>query len=629
VAFDAFMAADELEPLHGADLESLAEAAFFTANVDVRERAFERAVKAYAAEGDRTRAAGIASGIAIDLLFQGRTSIASAWIQRAARLLEGEPAGYAHGYLTLARSLASSNSGRFDDALQLAEEAVAIGMSSTEPDLHAIALVSVGMLKLGAGATGDGLASIEEATASAVNDELTPYVTGMTYCAMISACRDLNDFQRASEWTEATERWCERTSVSGFPGVCRVHRAEIVALNGDWPRAASELQQATTELARYRSVPPMADGLYAIGDIRMRMGDLDAAEEMLREANANGHTPQPALALIRLARGDARAAAKSIDAAVAETGDVWARARLLPAQVEISLAAGHLGTARDAARELAEVLRTHDTPAARAKSADAEARIRLADGEPADTIRELRSAIASWREVGAPYEIARDRLVMAAAFQLIGDDDAADFELATARAEFERLGAKLDLAAAETAIQAAADRHAAVKQARKTFVFTDIVGSTALAELLGDEAWSQLLRWHDETLRGIFSRVGGEVVNSTGDGFFVAFDEAAAAVDAAIKVQRALAEHRRTSGAAIAVRIGLHTADASRRARDYTGMGVHVAARVGALAGGGEVLASETTLAEAGITEHSELREASLRGVTAPVRVAAVAWSGV
>ena len=57
-------------------------------------------------------------------------------------------------------------------------------------------------------------------------------------------------------------------------------------------------------------------------------------------------------------------------------------------------------------------------------------------------------------------------------------------------------------------------------------------------------------------------------------------------------------------------------------------MGVHVAARVGSLAGGGEILASETTLAEAGITAHSELREASLRGVTAPVRVAAVAWSG-
>ncbi len=626
-AFVGFSAADALEPLGGADLEALAEAAFFTANIDDRERALERAVKAHAAESNRTRAAGVALGIAIDLLFQGRTSIASAWIQRAGRLLEGEAEGYAHGYLALARGLVARNAGRLDEALRLAEEAVQIGSSSTDPDLQAIALISLGGLKLGAGATADGLALIEEATASAVNDELTPYLTGVTYCAMISACRDLNDVQRASEWTEATERWCSRSSVPGFPGVCRVHRAEIVALNGDWPRAASELRQATEELARYRSVPPMADGLYAIGEIRLRMGDLEGAEEALRDANANGHTPQPALALVRLARGDARAAAKSIDAAVADTADVWAKARLLPAQVEIALAVGHLAIARAAAQALAEILQTHDAPAARAKAADASGRVRLADGDAADAIHELRGAIASWREVGAPYEIARDRLAIAAACQAIGDDDAADLELVTARAEFERLGARLDLALADAAIQAAADRRAASTPTRKTFVFTDIVGSTALAELLGDEAWEQLLRWHDETLRSIFSRGGGDVVNSTGDGFFVVFDEASAAVAAAIRIQRALADHRRTSGAAIAVRIGLHTADAKRRGQDYSGMGVHVAARVAALAGGGEILATESTLAEADLGEHGELRETSLRGVSAPVRVAALAWS--
>jgi class 3 adenylate cyclase len=626
-AFDGFTSVDLERQLGGVDLESLAEAAFFSANIDVRERALERAVKAHAAGGDKTRAAAVALEIAIILLLQGRTSIASAWIQRSARLLEGEAEGYAHGYLALARSLAAQNGGRLDEALSLAEEAVRIGASSTEADLQAISLIALGGLKLGAGATADGLALLEEAAASAVNDELTPYLTGMTYCSMIAACRDLNDYQRASEWTEVTERWCERTSVAGFPGVCRVHRAEIVALNGDWPRAASELKQATEELARYRAVPPMADGLYAIGEIRLRMGDLDGAEEALREANANGHTPQPALALIRLARGDARAAAKSIDAALAETADVWARARLLPAQVEIALAAGHLATAREAAQELATILPTHETPAARAKAADAAGRVRLADGEPADAVRDLRAAIASWREVGAPYEIVRDRLLLATALRATDDDDAADLELATARGEFERLGARLDLATADAAIQAAAERRAAVTQARKTFVFTDIVASTALAELLGDEAWEQLLRWHDETLRSIFARVGGEVVNSTGDGFFVVFDEAKAAVDAAVGIQRALADHRRTSGAAITVRIGLHTADASRRGNDYSGMGVHVAARVAAMAGGGEVLATESTLAESGFMDHAPLREASLRGVSAPVRVATIGWS--
>jgi class 3 adenylate cyclase len=630
-AFTAFTSADAESPLGGADLESLAEAAFFKANVDARERALERAVKAYTAEGDRSRAAAVALGLSLDLGFQGRTSIASAWTQRAARLLEREAEGYGHGYLALARSNAARNAGRLDEALRFAEDAIRIGTTFADPNLQAIALISLGGLKLGAGATDDGLALIEEATVSAVNDELTPYLTGVTYCAMISACRDLNDFQRASEWTEATERWCDRSSVSGFPGVCRVHRAEIVALNGDWPRATSELERATEELARYRAVPPMADGLYAIGEIRLRMGDLDGAEAVLQQANAKGHTPQPALALIRLARGDARSAAKSIDTEAAETSDMWARARLLPAQVEIALAAGHLATAREAARSLAEILRTHDTPAARAKAADASARVRLADGDPAEAIRELRLAIAAWREVGAPYELARDRLVMAAALQAIGDDDAADLELATARAEFERLGARLDLAATDNAIQAAADRHAPTTQARKTFVFTDIVGSTALAEILGDEAWEQLLGWHDATLRAIFSRVGGQVVNSTGDGFFVVFDEPSAAVDAAINVQRALAEHRRESGAAIAVRIGLHTATASRRGNDYSGMGVHVAARVAASAGANEILATQATLAETeprtGAQADEVFRDVTLRGVSMPVKVQTIAWT--
>ena len=357
------------------------------------------------------------------------------------------------------------------------------------------------------------------------------------------------------------------------------------------------------------------------------MGDLDAAEVLLRKANENGHSPYPALALIRLARGDARAAAKAIDTAVNESEGAWDKARLLPAQVEIALAAGRLSTAREAAASLLAILETHDTPAARAKAADATARVRLAEGEPLEAIHGLRSAIASWREVGAPYEIARDRLVMAGALRATSDEDAADLELATARAEFERLGAPLDLAAADAAIQAVTDRRAEPEPDRKTFVFTDIVGSTAIAELLGDQAWEQLLGWHDETLRSIFARLGGDVVTSTGDGFFVAFDEATAAVDAAAAIQGALADHRRDSGAAIAVRIGLHTAEANRRGRDYTGIGVHVAARVAAMAGGGEVLATETTLAEAGLTDHGDMREATLRGVSAPVKVAAIGAS--
>ncbi|HET6819767.1 MAG TPA: ferredoxin, partial [Candidatus Limnocylindria bacterium] len=82
----------------------------------------------------------------------------------------------------------------------------------------------------------------------------------------------------------------------------------------------------------------------------------------------------------------------------------------------------------------------------------------------------------------------------------------------------------------------------------KTFMFTDIVGSTSLVEALGDEAWEVLLRWHDSTLREVFSAHQGEEVSSTGDGFFVGFASPDLALAAAIAIQRRLADHRAKNG---------------------------------------------------------------------------------
>jgi class 3 adenylate cyclase len=163
-------------------------------------------------------------------------------------------------------------------------------------------------------------------------------------------------------------------------------------------------------------------------------------------------------------------------------------------------------------------------------------------------------------------------------------------------------------------------------------MFTDIVGSTNLAELLGNEAWERLLRWHDDMLRGQVADAGGEIVNSTGDGFFVAFDTPRNAVDCAVAIQRALVEHRRTSGFAISVRIGLHAAEANRRVDstggvDYSGVGVHLAARVAGLAGGGEIVATTETLGGLDGLALSEPRDAIVRGVSAPVTLVTVAWS--
>ena len=192
---------------------------------------------------------------------------------------------------------------------------------------------------------------------------------------------------------------------------------------------------------------------------------------------------------------------------------------------------------------------------------------------------------------------------------------------------FQRLGARVDLEAAERESRDIEDRRSGPQTTRKTFMFTDIVGSTNLAEALGDQAWERLLRWHDDVLRGLVASGEGEIVNSTGDGFFAAFDSARSGIDCAISIQRALVEHRDATGFALSVRIGLHTAEANRRGTDYSGKGVHVAARVGALAGGGEILASAETVAEAGSPPTIDARSAAIRGVSEPVDLAAVVWT--
>jgi class 3 adenylate cyclase len=157
-------------------------------------------------------------------------------------------------------------------------------------------------------------------------------------------------------------------------------------------------------------------------------------------------------------------------------------------------------------------------------------------------------------------------------------------------------------------------------------MFTDIVGSTKLAEALGDESWERLLAWHDETLRAQVARNGGEVVNGTGDGLFAAFETTRQAVASAIDIQRALAEHRRATGFALAVRIGLHAAEASRRGADYSGTGVNVAARVAAIAEGGQIVVTTASLGAAPEIGTSDVRGVALKGIGEPVEVATVTW---
>jgi class 3 adenylate cyclase len=165
----------------------------------------------------------------------------------------------------------------------------------------------------------------------------------------------------------------------------------------------------------------------------------------------------------------------------------------------------------------------------------------------------------------------------------------------------------------------------APRRVEKTFMFTDIVKSTNLVEALGDDAWQGVLRWHNETLRAEFAAHRGEEVVSTGDGFFVGFDSPDEALACAVAIQRRLADHRQNHGFAPQVRIGLHAAGATQVGRNFSGKGVHEAARIAAVADGGEILASRDTAAESRFPV-SEPREVMVKGFSAPLQVVAVDW---
>ena len=160
----------------------------------------------------------------------------------------------------------------------------------------------------------------------------------------------------------------------------------------------------------------------------------------------------------------------------------------------------------------------------------------------------------------------------------------------------------------------------------KTFMFTDIVDSTPLVDAIGDEAWTDLVRWHDQVLRSSFAENRGQEVDNAGDGFFVAFESGQEAINCAVEIQRALKNHRRDHGFAPRVRIGIHRADASESGASYRGKGVHAAARIAAAATGGQIICSVESVPQDPRVPLTGPRDLSLKGLESPVQVVEIDW---
>ena len=621
-AYTSYATVDEAE-LGPGDLETYGEAAWWNGKLDDAIRLRERAHAAYVASGDELGAARMALTLAWDYEGRGSFAVSNGWGATAERIIARLPEAPEHGRLLLMHALtALFAEGDLERARALFEEAYEVARRVGDRDVQTLALSGQGRLAIKAGDAERGLALLDEASASALSGDLRPHAAGLVYCITIGACQDVGDFRRAGEWTEAANRFCDRLDVTGFPGACRIHRAEALRLRGDWPAAEAQAVAACEELYDFdRRIT--AGGYYEIGEIRRRQGNVPGAEEAYGTANELGRDPQPGLALLRLAEGKVDAAVAGISSSLRQNEEPLIRLRHLPAQVEIAVAAGDIATARAAADEIEETIDAYKIGGRRTLAFDAtlhQARGRIALGQKdwAAAAQSLRRARDEWLDVGAPYEASQSRMLLAIALQRQGDEHGGEIELEGALATFEKLGAAPDAARVKELLGRVA--------ARRTFLFTDIVDSTRLLETLGDEKWKRLLARHDEILQERIAESGGEVVKKTGDGFFAAFESPKTAIEAAVGMQRSLA------GEIVApdVRIGIHAGDAFRAggdASDYGGQGVHVAARIGAAATGGEILVtSETLEGVPAAFRLSEAREERLKGVEQPVEVVSVDW---
>jgi DNA-binding CsgD family transcriptional regulator len=410
-AVAALAEADQAAPLEADDLERLATAAWLTGRDAESAEAWARAHHQLLARAELRRAARCAIWLGFGLVLRGEMVRAGGWMARARRVLAEGPSDLAeHGFLLWWDGFQAFVAGDFAAALDGFERAAAAGERHRDPDLAALGRVGAGRARIRLGDAGAGVALLDEVMVAVETGELSPIVVGDLYCTVLEGCQELFDLRRAQEWTEVLTGWCAaQQDLVPYRGQCLLHRAELHPLRGE----AAE------------------------------------AEAAYRQASRWGREPQPGLALLRLAQGQTAAAEAAIRRALDEAGDPPARARLLPAQVEIALGGGDVAAARAAAGKLAQVAAGLEAPLLAATAAAAEGAVLLAEGDPRAALTALRGAWAAWRELEAPYEAARAREGIGLACRALGDQDSAALELDAARWTYQRLGAAPDLARVE------------------------------------------------------------------------------------------------------------------------------------------------------------------------------------
>jgi DNA-binding NarL/FixJ family response regulator len=434
-------------------LEGLGLAAWWLDLADIVFDARERAYRLFLDAGNSAGAARVAVWLAWDCwAFRGENAVANGWLQRARRLLEGQPESVEHAWLECREgALALLEEGDPDRAHAHAARAIRIAQAVRSIDYEMLGRAVAGLALVASGAVAEGMRALDEVNAAVVAGELTDLVAiGLSCCYMIAACDRVRDYDRALQWCTRLKAFCEKWGLRPLFAVCRTQYAALCMWRGTWHEAEQELMAATQELAASR--PAMtADGAVRLAELRRRQGRLVEAAAMFDQYESH---PLSMLGRAELAfdRGDSRTAAEQAERYLRHVlpHNRTDRAAGLDLLVRALAAAGEQQAAKTALAELSAIATIVGTAPLAATANLAAGRVALATGDANKARPLLEDAVDLYLKSGAPYELARARIELSRALASLGHASAAAQEARYALDVLVQLKAELDIATARS-----------------------------------------------------------------------------------------------------------------------------------------------------------------------------------
>jgi DNA-binding CsgD family transcriptional regulator/tetratricopeptide (TPR) repeat protein len=449
---------------HPEALEGLGLAAWWLDLTDVVFDARERAYRLYRERDDSQGAARMAVWLAWDTAaFRGEQAIANGWLRRAQRILKDRPESPEHAWLALRRGIfALLDDGDPVEAETCASEAVRIGHSLGAVDYEMVGRALHGFARVTAGNVAEGLQELDEVNAAVLAGEISDRVLiGLACCYLIAACERIHDYERAVQWCDRLKAFCATWGLRPLFAVCRTQYASVCMWRGAWEEAERELTSAADELAACR--PAMTgEGLVRLGELRRRQGKLDEALALF-ERGGSHHLASLGRASVTFDRGDFKAAADLAERHLRRlpAQNRTERAAALELMVRACLEQGRTEEATQAVAELHTVANDAGTGPLRALASLAAGLLLARAGDPNSARTRLEDAVDLFKQSGAPFETARARVELSRVLGTLERHSAAVDEARRAIKELTALGASLEVARAQSVLDALAPGPAA------------------------------------------------------------------------------------------------------------------------------------------------------------------------